>query len=73
MWYKKSMKLMRMLRRVTWEDTAIISDNMTGLKRYRNDDNNETGGQPPTAPLAHQMSLLNTTAEYNRLKQQKAC
>ncbi|MCI08890.1 transcription factor bHLH122-like, partial [Trifolium medium] len=27
------------------------------------DDQNETGGQPPTAPLAHQMSLPNTTAE----------
>ncbi|WJX51743.1 hypothetical protein P8452_37910 [Trifolium repens] len=61
----------------TWEDTAIISDNITGLKRYRDDDDvkpfsaglnpaetkNETEGQPSTAPLAHQMSLPNTTAE----------
>ncbi|GAU51409.1 hypothetical protein TSUD_413200 [Trifolium subterraneum] len=61
----------------TWEDTAMISDNITGVKRYRDDDDvkpfsaglnpaetkNETGGQPPTAPLAHQMSLPNTTAE----------
>ncbi|KAK2382171.1 transcription factor bHLH122 [Trifolium repens] len=61
----------------TWEDTAIISDNITGLKRYRDHDDvkpfsaglnpaetkNETEGQPSTAPLAHQMSLPNTTAE----------
>lgn len=61
----------------TWEDTAMISDNITGLKRYRDDDDvkpfppglnpaetkNETGGQTTSAPLAHQMSMPNTTAE----------
>ncbi|KAL5055832.1 hypothetical protein RYX36_036514 [Vicia faba] len=61
----------------TWEDTAMISDNITGLKRYRDDDDVkpfsaglnaadtkiETGGQTPAAPLAHQTSLPNTTAE----------
>ncbi|TKY67428.1 dimerization protein [Spatholobus suberectus] len=57
-----------------WDDSAIMSDNMTGLKRYRDDDvkpfsglnapesQNETGGQPP-APLAHHLSLPNTAAE----------
>ncbi|CAL5211523.1 unnamed protein product [Lathyrus oleraceus] len=61
----------------TWEDTAMISDNITGLKRYRDDDDvkpfstglnaaenkNETGGQTPATPLAHQTSMPNTTAE----------
>ncbi|XP_027354536.1 transcription factor bHLH122-like isoform X1 [Abrus precatorius] len=58
-----------------WDESTIISDNMTGLKRYREDDvkpfsglnaaenQNETGGQPPAAPLAHHLSLPNTTAE----------
>ncbi|KAK7404501.1 hypothetical protein VNO78_05443 [Psophocarpus tetragonolobus] len=57
-----------------WDDSSIMSDNVTGLKRFRDDDikpfsglnapesQNETGGQP-SAALAHQLSLPNTSAE----------
>ncbi|XP_020215254.1 transcription factor bHLH122 [Cajanus cajan] len=57
-----------------WDDSTIMSDNMTGLKRFREEDvkpfsglnaaenQNETGGQPSSA-LAHQLSLPNTSAE----------
>ncbi|KAL2328825.1 hypothetical protein Fmac_022252 [Flemingia macrophylla] len=57
-----------------WDDSTIMSDNINGLKRYRDDDvkpfsglnaaenQNETGGQPSSA-LAHQLSLPNTSAE----------
>ncbi|KHN25262.1 Transcription factor bHLH122 [Glycine soja] len=59
-----------------WDDSAIMSDNMTGLKRFRDEDvkpfsglnapesQNETGGQQPSSSaLAHQLSLPNTSAE----------
>ncbi|XP_014494205.1 transcription factor bHLH122 [Vigna radiata var. radiata] len=58
----------------SWDDSVIMSDNMTGLKRHREEDvkpfsglnlpesQNEAGGQPSTA-LAHQLSLPNTSAE----------
>ncbi|XP_027341342.1 transcription factor bHLH122-like isoform X2 [Abrus precatorius] len=57
-----------------WDDSALISDNVSGLKRFRENDakpfsglnaaetQNETGGQSPT-PLAHHLSLPNTSAE----------
>ncbi|CAJ1933255.1 unnamed protein product [Sphenostylis stenocarpa] len=57
-----------------WDDSAIMPDNITGLKRYRDEDvkpfsglnapenQNETGGQPSTA-LSHQLSMPNTSAE----------
>ncbi|KAG5105958.1 hypothetical protein JHK82_042928 [Glycine max] len=60
-----------------WNDSAIMSDNVTGLKRFRDEDvkpfsgglnapesQNETGGQQPSSSaLAHQLSLPNTSAE----------
>ncbi|XP_057456220.1 transcription factor bHLH122 isoform X2 [Lotus japonicus] len=57
-----------------WDDSAVMSENLSGQKRFRDDDvkpfsglnaaesQNETGGQAP-APLAHHMSLPNTSAE----------
>ncbi|KAK7312423.1 hypothetical protein VNO77_36267 [Canavalia gladiata] len=57
-----------------WDDSTIMSENITGLKRYREEDVkpfsglnaaetlNETGGQAP-APLTHQLSLPNTSTE----------
>ncbi|XP_061361388.1 transcription factor bHLH130-like isoform X2 [Gastrolobium bilobum] len=57
-----------------WDDSAIMADNMTGVKGYGDDDvkpfsglnaaesQNETGGQT-SAPLAHHLSLPNTSAE----------
>ncbi|KAI4322071.1 hypothetical protein L6164_021794 [Bauhinia variegata] len=57
-----------------WDDATIMSDNVTGLKRLRDDDakifsslnaaetQNETGNQP-AAPLAHHLSLPKTSAE----------
>ncbi|KAK7262550.1 hypothetical protein RJT34_30124 [Clitoria ternatea] len=56
-----------------WDDSAMVSESMTGIKRYREEDvkpfsglnaaenQNETGGNP--SPLAHQLSLPNTSAE----------
>ncbi|KAG4978803.1 hypothetical protein AAZX31_13G323100 [Glycine max] len=56
-----------------WDDAAIMSDNVGGLKRFRENDSkpfsglnaaetqNETG--QTHAPLAHQLSLPNTSAE----------
>ncbi|KAL2332189.1 hypothetical protein Fmac_019770 [Flemingia macrophylla] len=53
-----------------WDDSAMVSDNVGGVKRFRENDGkaftgvetqNETGQTP--APLAHQMSLPNTSAE----------
>ncbi|KAK7325051.1 hypothetical protein VNO77_29099 [Canavalia gladiata] len=58
----------------SWDDSAMMSDNVSGLKRFRENDakpfsvlnaaetQNETGGQSP-APLAHHLSLPNTSAE----------
>ncbi|KAI4334592.1 hypothetical protein L6164_019264 [Bauhinia variegata] len=57
-----------------WDDATIMSDNITGLKRLRDDDakifsslnavetQNETRSQP-AAPLAHHLSLPKTSAE----------
>ncbi|KAL5156802.1 Transcription factor bHLH122 [Glycine soja] len=56
-----------------WDDTAMMSDNVGGLKRFSEEDSkpfsglnavetqNETG--QTHAPLAHQLSLPNTSAE----------
>ncbi|XP_020224514.1 transcription factor bHLH122 isoform X2 [Cajanus cajan] len=53
-----------------WDDSAMMSDNVGGVKRFRENDGkpfsgaetqNETGQNP--GPLAHQMSLPNTSAE----------
>ncbi|KAK7272028.1 hypothetical protein RJT34_28374 [Clitoria ternatea] len=56
-----------------WDDSAMMSDNVGGLKRFRENDaktfsglnaaetQNETGQAP--APLAHHLSLPNTSAE----------
>ncbi|XP_062083981.1 transcription factor bHLH130-like [Humulus lupulus] len=61
----------------SWDDTAIISDNITGLKRLREEDEKpfsglnsnasetqsmETGTRPPTM-LAHHLSLPKTSSE----------
>ncbi|KAE8037099.1 hypothetical protein FH972_009722 [Carpinus fangiana] len=59
----------------SWDDTAMISDNITGLKSLVDDDekpfsninmseaqNMESGNRPPTV-LAHHMSLPKTAAE----------
>ncbi|RDX74863.1 Transcription factor bHLH122, partial [Mucuna pruriens] len=52
-----------------WDDSKIVSDNITGLKRYRDDDVkpfsglNASESQNETGPLAHQLSLPNTSAE----------
>ncbi|XP_061364841.1 transcription factor bHLH130-like isoform X2 [Gastrolobium bilobum] len=57
-----------------WDDSPVMSDNVSGLKRFRDNDakpfsglnaaetQNETGGQSH-APLVHQLSLPNTSAE----------
>lgn len=46
----------------SWDDSAMISDNITGLKRLRDDDDNvEAGNRPP--PLAHHLSLPKTSSE----------
>ncbi|KAM3693248.1 hypothetical protein ACJW30_08G151900 [Castanea mollissima] len=59
----------------SWDDSAMISDNITGLKRLRDDDdvksfsninvsetqNVEAGNRPP--PLAHHLSLPKTSSE----------
>ncbi|XP_023916486.2 transcription factor bHLH130 isoform X2 [Quercus suber] len=46
----------------SWDDSAMISDNITGLKRLRDDDDNvEAGNCPP--PLAHHLSLPKTSSE----------
>ncbi|KAK7858777.1 transcription factor bHLH130 isoform X1 [Quercus suber] len=59
----------------SWDDSAMISDNITGLKRLRDDDdvksfsninvsetqNVEAGNCPP--PLAHHLSLPKTSSE----------
>ncbi|KAJ7947526.1 transcription factor bHLH [Quillaja saponaria] len=60
----------------SWDDSAIMSDNITGLKRLRDEDEddktfsglnaaetqNDAGSRPP-APLAHHLSLPKTSAE----------
>ncbi|KAG2674992.1 hypothetical protein I3760_13G163300 [Carya illinoinensis] len=59
----------------SWDDSAMMSDNITGLKRVRDDDaktfsnlkvsetqNMESGNRPPTG-LAHHLSLPKTAAE----------
>ncbi|KAJ1421954.1 Myc-type, basic helix-loop-helix [Sesbania bispinosa] len=60
----------------SWDDSAMMPDNMTGVKRYRDDHDvkpfsglnaaesqNEKGGGQAPAPLAHHLSLPNTSAE----------
>ncbi|KAK7257857.1 hypothetical protein RIF29_32134 [Crotalaria pallida] len=58
-----------------WDDSSGIAENISGIKRPREDEDvkpfsglnaaetqNETGGQP-SAPLAHQLSMPNTSLE----------
>ncbi|OIW08660.1 hypothetical protein TanjilG_03336 [Lupinus angustifolius] len=57
-----------------WDDSSVLADNISGVKRPRDDDVkpfsglnaaetlNETVGQP-SAPLAHQLSMPNTPLE----------
>ncbi|XP_028780016.1 transcription factor bHLH130 [Neltuma alba] len=55
----------------SWDDSALMSDNTSGLKRFRDEDaktfsgqtQNETGSQPRPSPLAHHLSLPKTSAE----------
>ncbi|KAF7805387.1 transcription factor bHLH122 [Senna tora] len=55
----------------SWDDSAVMSDNIAGLKRFRDEDaktfpetQNETATtQPRPAPLAHHLSLPKTSAE----------
>ncbi|XP_054813063.1 transcription factor bHLH122 isoform X2 [Prosopis cineraria] len=53
-----------------WNDSALMSDNTAGLKRFRDEDaktfsetQNEAASQPGPAPLAHHLSLPKTSAE----------
>ncbi|CAK8536028.1 unnamed protein product [Lathyrus sativus] len=60
----------------TWDDTEMMSENVGGLKRFRDSDSkqqfsagfnavvvqNETGGHS-SSPLAHQLSMPNTSSE----------
>ncbi|XP_004486946.1 transcription factor bHLH130-like isoform X1 [Cicer arietinum] len=62
----------------TWDDTEMMSENVGGLKRFRDNDSkqqfsglnasssvqNETGGgHSSSSPLAHQLSMPNTLSE----------
>ncbi|XP_058748869.1 transcription factor bHLH130-like [Vicia villosa] len=61
----------------TWDDTEMMSENVGGLKRFRDSDSkqqfsagfnaaavqNETGGGHSSSPLAHQLSMPNTSSE----------
>ncbi|GAU17256.1 hypothetical protein TSUD_109710 [Trifolium subterraneum] len=60
----------------TWDDSEMMSENVGGLKRFRDNDSkqhfsglnaaalqNETGGGHSSSPLAHQLSMPNTSSE----------
>lgn len=57
----------------TWDDSEMMSENVGGLKRFRDNDSkqqfsglnvqNETGGGHSNSPLAHQLSMPNTSSE----------
>lgn len=56
-----------------WDDSEMMSENVGGLKRFRDNDSkqqfsglnvqNETGGGHSNSPLAHQLSMPNTSSE----------
>ncbi|KAK2371117.1 hypothetical protein P8452_58162 [Trifolium repens] len=60
----------------TWDDSEMMSENVGGLKRFRDNDSkqhfsglnaaplqNETRGGHSSSPLAHQLSMPNTSSE----------